>query len=380
MSTLVVGLSTRAIAESAVRGGRRIVTIDYFGDRDQAALVDNLSLARDLHLGFRPQALLEASRRVEYERVVYLSNLENHPDTVDGLAQGRILLGNPSSVLRRVRDWGTLRAFCRRSEIPFPETRLADEALGSDPAAGWLLKPFRSGGGHGIRPWLGEPLEESDFLQRFVPGRPASAAFVADGRCCTVLGLTEQLIGQGELGARGYRWCGNLLPLALPAPQQAAVAQQVERMARRLTQEFGLRGLNGLDLVVTEGGEVVLIEVNPRYTASMELIERAFGIHMFSLHLEAMDGRLPEGNLAGTMGGPWHGKGIVYARQRVTVPNTDAWLGGDRRDIPFAGDRMEAGQPICTVLASGPDRATCWKNLVEGAHAVWREVGERQEG
>ena len=38
MKILIVGLSTRAIAESAVRGDHRIVTLDYFGDRDQRAL------------------------------------------------------------------------------------------------------------------------------------------------------------------------------------------------------------------------------------------------------------------------------------------------------------------------------------------------------
>ncbi len=378
--TLIVGLSTRAIAESAVAGGHPVVTIDYFGDRDQVALVENVSLKRDLHLGFCPEGLLQASRQVECEKVVYLSNLENHPDVVDGLAQGRILLGNPSSVLHRVRDWGTLRAFCRQSGISFPETRLAGEEPGGEPEAGWLVKPIRGGGGHGIRSWRGEPLEKGSFLQRLVPGKPASAAFVADGRCCVVLGLTEQLIGQAALGAQCFRWCGNILPLSLPAPQQAAVVEQVQRMVRRLTEEFGLRGLNGIDLVVSDDGEVYLIEVNPRYTASMELIERAYGRNVFSLHLAAMDGRLPERGTARQMDGPWFGKGIVYARQRVTVPETELWLGGDWRDIPFPGDRMEPGQPICTVLATGENRAECWQNLLMNADAVRQEVGEQQEG
>jgi hypothetical protein len=380
VSTLAVGLSTRAIAESAVRGGHRIITIDYFGDRDQAALVDNLSLMRDLRLGFSPGGLLQASRQVGCQNVIYLSNLENYPNVVDELARDRTLLGNPSSVLRRVRDWGVLQAFCRQSGISFPETRLAGEEPGSEPGERWLLKPVHGGGGHGVRPWSGEPLDEAHFLQRLVPGQPASAAFVANGRRCVVLGLTEQLIGRAELGAQGFRWCGNILPLSLPVGQRAAVVEQVQSMARRLTEEFGLRGLNGIDLVVSDGGTVHLIEVNPRYTASMELVERAFGLNMFSLHLEAMDGRLLEKGPAGRTDGPWHGKGIVYARQAVTVPDTESWLGGDWRDIPFPGDRMEPGQPICTVLATGEDRAECWQSLLMNADAVRQEVGEQQEG
>jgi len=55
---LIVGFSTRAIAESAVRGGYDVVTIDYFGDRDQKELVENHSLMRDFQLNFSAKALL----------------------------------------------------------------------------------------------------------------------------------------------------------------------------------------------------------------------------------------------------------------------------------------------------------------------------------
>ena len=39
---LILGLSTRAIAESAVRGGYNVITLDYFGDRDQVEHVMGL--------------------------------------------------------------------------------------------------------------------------------------------------------------------------------------------------------------------------------------------------------------------------------------------------------------------------------------------------
>ena len=86
---LIAGLSTRAIAESAVRGGYEVITLDYFGDRDQKELVENYSLMRDFHLGFSAEDLLTASRQLDFEAVVYISNLENHPDVVEELAQDR---------------------------------------------------------------------------------------------------------------------------------------------------------------------------------------------------------------------------------------------------------------------------------------------------
>ena len=87
MRILMVGVSTRAIAESAVRGGYQVFTVDYFGDRDQRELVENYSLLRDFNLGFSAYALLEASLRLEFSSVVDISNLENHPKVVAKLAR-----------------------------------------------------------------------------------------------------------------------------------------------------------------------------------------------------------------------------------------------------------------------------------------------------
>jgi len=379
---LIAGLSTRAIAESAARGGHQVITLDYFGDRDQRALVENYALSRDFDLPFSAEGLLQASHHLDFGAVVYTSNLENHPEVVAELAQGRLLLGNAPAVLRRVRDWRTLRSFCLEAGIPCPTTLLHGEEKETDSTVRWLRKPVRSGGGHGIRPWAGGVLDEDHILQAHINGRPASVAFVADGQRSVVIGLTEQLIGQEPLGARGYTWCGNILPLALQPAEGAVVLERVERMAASLTSRFGLRGVNGLDLVVADGPNdrphPVLVEVNPRYTASMELVERAYGLNVFSLHLEAMAGRLPNFSLAERVQspGPCFGKGIVYAGQTVTIPETRGWTELGRRDIPFPGERIEAGHPVCTVLAEGSERDACWNHLLASVAVVRQEIGD----
>jgi predicted ATP-grasp superfamily ATP-dependent carboligase len=376
---LVVGLSTRAIAESAVRSGHQIVTLDYFGDRDQRALVENVALRRDLGFPFSAAALLRASRRLDFQAVIYVSNLENHPDVVEELARGRVLLGNAPVVLRQVRDWRTLRTFCREAGIPHPTTLLPGEEKQADPTIRWLRKPVRSGGGHGVRFWAGERLDEAHVLQAYVKGQPASAVFVADGRRCVLLGLTEQLVGREELGGRGFTWCGNILPLSLPAPEIEAVVGSVRKMAESLTRSFGLRGVNGLDFILGRDEACrpapYLVEVNPRYTGSMELVERAYGFNVFSLHLEAMAGRLPDFSLGNREGCPYFGKGIVYARRTVTMPETAGWRGKGRRDIPFPGERIAARRPICTALAQGETRDECWRRLLVAAEMIWQEAG-----
>jgi predicted ATP-grasp superfamily ATP-dependent carboligase len=384
---LIVGFSTRAIAESAVKGGYDVITLDYFGDRDQKELVENYSLRRDFDpstssgqaLGFSAEALWAASRSLDFEAVVYISSLENYPHVVEKLAADHTLLGNDPATLRRVRDGGILRSFCQEGGVPFPATFLADEDL---PGEGrWLRKPVR-GGGHGISMWRGEPLDEHRLLQEYIEGTHASAAFVADGQDCALLGVTEQLIGREELGARGFAWCGNILPLALPPRGLDALLDAVKDMAAKLTRCFGLRGVNGFDFVLAmRGGDLApyLVEVNPRYTASMELMEWAYGLNIFDLHIRSFDGELPSFYAPPfvTEGRPrpgFYGKGIVYAREDVLMPETAGWKAEGRRDIPFPGERIPARHPICTVLAKGETRDECWRRLSAAAETVWREV------
>jgi len=383
---LIAGLSTRAVAESAVRGGYGdcVVTLDYFGDRDQRALVENHALLRDFDLPFSAEGLLQASRGLDFDAVVYISNLENHADVVAALAQGQTLLGNSPETLTQVRDWDILRRACLEERIPFPTTLLPGEEgeAAAAPQTEWLRKPWRSGGGHGIGRWDGQPLATHHILQAYVAGRPASAAFVADGQRSVVIGLTEQLIGRGELGGRGFAWCGNILPLTSPSGGGNAILTAVEEMVARLTRRFHLRGANGIDLVIgeTPEGKAVpyLIEVNPRYTASMELVERAYELNVFSLHLAALDGHLPDFDSRERIAGPYFGKGIVYARRSVTVPQSEtaSWTAQGRRDVPHPGETIEAGHPVCTVLAEGASRADCWQRLLTGAEAVRHDIGD----
>lgn len=411
MRILIIGVSTRAIAESACAAGYNVITLDYFGDSDQKRLCQNYSLKRDFGLPFGPAQLYRASRSLEFDAVVYLSNLENYPAMVEKLAAGgrggkpKQLLGNSPAVLARVRHWPTVSAFLRQQGVPTPETIYPgpsspplSPSLGREGAGGggrWLRKPIRSGGGHRITFWPPDRRPGKGYLlQEYVPGLAASASFVANGRECVVLGITEQLIGTPEFGARGFQYCGNILPLASPSPKREAiplpieggrsVLAQVRHISAALTREFGLVGVNGFDFVLNEG-RVIPVEVNPRYSASMELIEWAYGLSIFDLHVRAItQGELPEFNLAtaslpsslggGVRGEGFYGKAIVYAEKEGRAPDTTGWLERGIRDVPFPGEGLRQGGPICTVLASAPTRDACFTSLVAQAKALIGEV------
>ena len=64
----------------------------------------------------------------------------------------------------------------------------------------------------------------------------------------------------------------------------------IRQAGRVVASELGLLGLFGIDLVIREDGVPVFLEINPRYTASVECIERAHGISAIDLHLRACRG------------------------------------------------------------------------------------------
>lgn len=386
MLVLIAGLTTRAAAESALNGGRDIVTLDYFGDRDQRALVENASLRRDYGLGYSVEGLAEVGQGIRADALVYTSSLENHPQTVADLSQGRELLGNGPAVLRQVRDWRIVRAFCKEVGIPFAETLLVGEETRARDSGRYLRKPVRSGGGRGIEVWDGGHLDDEHLLQVEVDGLPASAAFVADGSRSLMIGMTEQLIGRRALGASGFTWCGNILPVDLPDEERCILWDRMAGMAGQLTHRFGLVGVNGLDVIISrdEQGDPlpILIEVNPRYTASMELMERARNCSILSLHIEAVRNGVPAELSLRPMSNQvgFYGKAIVYARSAVVIPETSGWTERGRRDVPYSGEHIEAGHPVCTVFSDGETRRTCWAGLLDAARSVRREIGDQMGG
>ena len=356
MRLLIAGLTTRAIAESAVRAGYDVITVDYFGDLDQKRLCANVSL-RERGLGYGARAILDVARDLAYDAVAYCGGLENFPEAVAVLAAGRRLLGNEPDTLRRVRDPAVLLPFLASRGWRVPRTVAREEAR---PAAGaWLRKPARGGGGRGVHVWRGERLAPGQMLQEHVAGVSASAIFAADGRGSRLLACTEQLHRP-----RGFAYGGNILPLAAPA----AILEDVRAIAEALTGEFGLRGVNGLDFVLDARGPVAL-EVNPRYSASMELLERATGVSVFELHRRACEGALPTAPVA--PGGSW-GKAIVYASTTVSVGDTIDWIAGGVGDVPHPDEIIAKGQPICTVFASAASRAECGRRLRAESEVIRR--------
>jgi predicted ATP-grasp superfamily ATP-dependent carboligase len=306
---------------------------------------------------------------------MYTGGLENHPQLVDRIAAARPLWGNAGEVLRAVRDPFRVAEALSAAGIPTPEVVAKPRGLPCDGT--WLQKPRGGSGGWKIErvtaPIDSAKASTSFYYQQFVPGTPHSGVFVAAGGKAALLGVTEQLIGDimweanpfADRPAKGFashsegrefRYAGSIGPLALDAAQTA----KWQAVGDVLAAEFGLVGLFGVDAVAADD-QIWPIEVNPRYTASIEIIERGTGLCAIDHHAGACrDNRLPP--LAAPTPKRIHGKAIAYAIQAVTIEESFARFveqsNAGRQwpalaDIPPIGATIAARQPIATVFADG---------------------------
>src|SRR5262249_54822436 len=154
------------------------------------------------------------------------------------------------------------------------------------------------------------------------------------------------------------------------------IASMARALATAVTEEFGLVGLNGLDFIARRGVPYP-IEVNPRYSASMELVERSSGVSLFDLHERSCGGVLPDDVAAPRRVA---GKAIVFARRSVMIGESRRWAALAIADIPHPGERIAGGRPICTVFAEGRDADECRERLVREAERVYRVVESDTRG
>lgn len=151
-------------------------------------------------------------------------------------------------------------------------------------------------------------------------------------------------------------------------------------MASVLAESFDLVGVNGIDFIVHDGVPQA-IEVNPRWTGAMELVEQAYGLSVFGAHAAACRaGELPDFDLRSVRQRLSRavGKAVIFSRHDVAVGDTRSWLNeGGRdavRDVPRPGQRIPLGGPVCTVFATGPDMAACRAALVTRAERVYARL------
>ena len=373
---VVVGASGRALAASAARAGWRVYAADLFDDLDLGEAAAGTACALEHAAGY-PAGLVDLVRQFPPAPCCFVGALENHPDILRAIGRDRRLLGSPPEAIAAVRDPASLRTIVRAAGLACPDCHRGPDGLPLD--GSFLRKPLAGAGGRGIVPWDAASPRGSGppaYWQRRIAGASWSAAYLvaaADGR---LVAASRQLTGAAWCHARPFAYAGSVgVPLeAVPA----GLRSQFEALTSALVG-CGLRGAVGADVIVDASGTAWVVEINPRPTASLELVERATGLSIAAAHVAACGGPVPGGDPPATAAdGLWHAKAVVHAPHRLSIDGSlgerfsawrrrwstsTAWPG--IADIPRPATSVPAGGPVCTVFAAAPGEVAVMEALRE---------------
>ena len=369
----VAALSARVMAEAAANDGFEVIALDLFGDADtRRASSQWLPIGETAEMRIDPERVLPAlqamARRGDVTGWVAGGGFDGLPDLLE---QGDIalpLLGTAPSAVRRVRDPAEFFGFLAAQGIAHPEVRHTPPP----DTDGWLLKDALGSGGWHIRRAAaqgGGAAPDHHYYQREMAGTPMSATFIANGHEACVLGFNELIVRR--VGSRPFVYCGVVGPVPLPA----GVAARLTAALRALVAEFSLRGLGSLDFML-DGEDFGVLEINPRAPASLFLYGRCSEHGVIGAHVRAcLQGELPQP--ASTPPQAIMGSEIVFARQPLAL-GAQASQGlaarAETHDLPAAATAFEAGDPVCSVSASGAHAAQVKQRLEAARDALLHDL------
>ncbi len=288
----IIAYSGRALAQAASMAGCKSVVFDQFGD------VDTLASCSEHHfVSFDRQqsCLVQQLQKHQItlsscDAILIGGGCENQPAAVQFLASfGKVSQSLPTPTqlnqLRSVEGW---QAAANASGVRFPKTEWVRPSIAVASQAPWLRKSRRGAGGVHVR-----QIDASDhssemphsYWQQMVLGDCLGVHLVAERDGCRVLGATLALTADQWYGPLPFIYRGSWGPISL-TPKQVS---QILRLGEWYRSTTGIRGWLQLDFVRSPDGQLWLLDVNPRWTAGMEVFSGG-GASVLAEHLQATRG------------------------------------------------------------------------------------------
>ena len=347
---LVAGFATRHVAQSAFRANYLVYAVDHFCDQDLTWYTKDC--IRFDELEELPSAIEEICGRHQFDLVVMTSGAED-------LLTDLPVCGTSKEKVGRFLDKLEMQHFFE--DLGVPVAGLAKD--GEYPA---MIKPRRGAGGwrnaisnseQETAAWKDLYPDVRYLKQRLVQGVPSSVCCVADGIRARAIATNEQLL-RGE-GGSAFGFCGSVTPFE-HAHSSAMIA-----IAETIAAASGCSGTVGIDFVA--GKEPYVIEINPRFQATVDTVEMAMGCNMFQLHADACQGVLPD----------IRPRPEKYAARRILFAEKDVSLRANLKhlypiiaDIPWPDAFFEEEQAITSVYGWGESKEAALTRLDKNITAV----------
>lgn len=357
---LIAGFSGRALAASARRAGYTPLVLDAFGDTDTRSLSGGLETMPEAFVhGFPTRSTIAALDRLTAASgkktvgLVLGAGFEERPALVARLAERFSLIGCGADAVAASKDPARFFPLLRDLGISHPETLIDPPADG----AGWLTKRIgASGGTHIARCRHRVTGLKNRYFQREVAGEPLSMLGVI-GRRGMAFAFTRQW--SSPMPRRPYRYGGCSGQIDLDSDLEARLIE----IGVDLSKALGLIGLVSFDFLLNPDAGPLLLEVNPRPGASLDVLDDRHGT-LLEAHLAASRGDDPAALLADRWRPLPRAAAYFYADEgALPVPLIDwpEWTA----DRPAAGAAIQCNAPIVTVISEAATSTEAERLLAE---------------
>jgi predicted ATP-grasp superfamily ATP-dependent carboligase len=350
---LVAGFATRHVAASAHRSGYTVYAVDHFCDSDLCAYVKDAEIF--LECADLPRVIASACQKWDIDGILVTSGAESI--TVDTTP----VFGSSAECAAKFCDKQQIQFFFEKYDIPSPkQIDPASIELGKQ----YMLKPLKGAGGwrnraissqNEIDEWVLE-FQVPFILQEYVSGIPASVCCVTTGKEARAIALNAQTMRDDPLVPFGFS--GSYTPFI------HSCSKQIIQLAEKIALASGCIGIIGVDFIV--GDEIWAIEVNPRFQATLETVERATGINLVQAHIDACNGIISESIPLSPTYLKTCIRRILFANRHMTWPTSSEVLVDDLirfSDIPHPGTIFEPGDAVISMYGTGTDLTTAEQDL-----------------
>lgn len=334
---LIFAQSGRFLAQSATQTGHPVWVADCFGDLDTLSVANRwqqLPILSDLS---DDNILAAFSKLTNGENCILIcgSGIESCYTVLEKLPDNIQLVGNTAHTIHTVKTPTLFFALLDQLDIAHPDTQFEHP----DDVESWLLKSASGLGGNHIHYLSQQSYLIGCYFQRFIKGNSGSALFLTNGKHAQLLSINKQNNTTNE--QTPFRLKSIETPWSISNHHQ----QQLERAIKKVTSATGLVGLNSIDFIISEQNELLVLEINPRPSASAELINQ--NSPLFQHHLDACRGILPcQPIIQAVTKASLH---YLYSNDDLIIPSDITWP-SECHDLPATDTFIKKGEPICTLI------------------------------
>ncbi|MCC5795779.1 MAG: ATP-grasp domain-containing protein [Methylophaga sp.] len=341
---IIIAQSARFLIQSAARHGYRVRAADCFADSDSVQHCERFIRLKAITT-VSPQQLRETIELLAEGETAYLiigTGIEYLYPALTDLPEYIYSTANTAEACSQVCQPMPWFALLDSLQLPHPEVTYQSPNTGQ-----WLLKDAAAWGGSHISTEQCIS-NNSHYLQRHIHGNSYSSLFVIDAQHQPRLLMFNRQICVAEANG-DFRLQTLYNHPELATDQQQAITDAIMQIQQRLN----LRGLNSLDFMVSDSGQLLLLELNPRPSASCQLLPETLDW----LHWQiAPPQNLPDIKMSYRL--LYH----FFAEQLLTIPDNIEWP-TDFCDLPAPGTIHAEGDPLCSLCIEAPDTNERLKRL-----------------